>query len=298
MRQATLDQVAALFAGDTAQWPSGSGVTGDVHLYARDEGSGTLDTFRALAMSERAISAKATRLPSGEAIDEAVARDPLGVGFVPMSSVKSSLALALSDAARPVAPSSFSVKTEEYPLSRRLYLYLPRPAHHPLAEELVHFALAADGQRAVSGAGFVDLRAGDADAGTNPCAAPQVQCPADYARAVAHAKRMAVDFRFDTARASLDSRGERDVNRLTATLRARHQTHVLLFGFSDGIGAASANVALSTQRARQVAAALTLEGIVVDNAVGFGAALPVASDKAEAGRERNRRVEVWLPEGG
>jgi phosphate transport system substrate-binding protein len=217
-----------------------------------------------------------------------------------MSSVKSLVALALSDGARPVAPSSFSVKTEEYPLSRRLYLYVPRPAHHPLAEELVHFALAADGQRAVSGAGFVDLRASDSDtdAAGNPCAAPQVQCPAEYARAVAHARRMAVDFRFDTARASLDSRGERDVNRLTATLRARHQTHVLLFGFSDGVGAASANVALSTQRARQVAAALTPEGIVVDDAVGFGAALPVASDRAEAGRERNRRVEVWLPEGG
>ncbi len=296
-RQATLDQLAALFSGETAQWPAEAGVNGDVHLYARDEGSGTLDTFRALAMSDKTVAAKATRLPSGEAIDDAVARDPLGVGFVPMSSVKSSLALAISDSARAVAPTVFSVKTEEYPLSRRLYLYLPRPAHHPLAEELVHFALTAEGQRAVSAAGFVDLRAGDADGGSNPCAAPNAQCPADYASAVAHAKRVPIDFRFDTARASLDSRGERDVNRLTATLRARHQTHVLLFGFSDGVGPAGANVDLSTNRAKQVAGALTLEGIVVDNALGFGAALPVASDRHEAGRERNRRVEVWIPDG-
>ena len=228
-----------------------------------------------------------------------MSKDPLGVGFVPMSSVKSSIALSIADGARAVAPTVFSVKTEEYPLSRRLYLYLPRPAHHPLAEELVHFALTADGQRAVSGAGFVDLRAGDTDAGMSPCAGSGsggVQCPPAYASAVAHARRVALDFRFDTARASLDSRGERDVNRLTATLRARHQTHVLLFGFSDGVRP-RANVELSTARARQVAAALTLDGVLVDSALGFGAALPVASDRSDAGRERNRRVEVWIPDG-
>ncbi|MBL9046437.1 MAG: OmpA family protein, partial [Tabrizicola sp.] len=74
---------------------------------------------------------------------------------------------------------------------------------------------------------------------------------------------------------------------------------LVLAGFSDGSGAADANLALSIERAARVAQELAaiapdlpLERLpVVD---GFGEALPMACDETEIGRHLNRRVELWL----
>ena len=69
---------------------------------------------------------------------------------------------------------------------------------------------------------------------------------------------------------------------------------LLLFGFSDGVGSRSANLQLSQQWAGIVAAQLRARGLHVDLERGFGPDMPVADDATQEGRERNRRVELWL----
>ena len=68
----------------------------------------------------------------------------------------------------------------------------------------------------------------------------------------------------------------------------------MLCGFADSIGTSEANQALSVNRANVVADEFRLRGIVPVVVTGFGAANPVASNKTEEGRQKNRRVEVWL----
>jgi outer membrane protein OmpA-like peptidoglycan-associated protein len=67
-----------------------------------------------------------------------------------------------------------------------------------------------------------------------------------------------------------------------------------LFGFSDAVGAAAANVKLSRDRAQTIARELAARGVAVDVVEGFGEAMPVAP---AADADRNRRVEVWLRTG-
>jgi phosphate transport system substrate-binding protein len=74
---------------------------------------------------------------------------------------------------------------------------------------------------------------------------------------------------------------------------------LLLAGFSDGSGAAEANLALSSDRAAAVLAALraAAPGLPEDRlptVIAFGEALPMACDETSAGRRLNRRVELWL----
>ncbi|MBF5067600.1 hypothetical protein G6O45_30830, partial [Salmonella enterica subsp. enterica serovar Istanbul] len=80
------------------------------------------------------------------------------------------------DATAPAVPSAFNVATETYPLARRIYLYTTSATAHPLAKELVDFALSADGQSVVARTGFVDLAIKRRAAA--PCAAA---CPPKYA---------------------------------------------------------------------------------------------------------------------
>jgi phosphate transport system substrate-binding protein len=72
------------------------------------------------------------------------------------------------------------------------------------------------------------------------------------------------------------------------------QRHVLLFGFSDDSGGTKSNLALSKARAQAVAEQLQMRGIAPSLVTGYGKGSPIASNHTEDGREKNRRVEVWL----
>ncbi|WP_432461031.1 MULTISPECIES: OmpA family protein [unclassified Agarivorans] len=65
-------------------------------------------------------------------------------------------------------------------------------------------------------------------------------------------------------------------------------------GYTDSVGNADYNMALSQRRANNVADALRASGVSASTTIekGKGAAAPVASNATEAGRADNRRVEV------
>jgi phosphate transport system substrate-binding protein len=71
---------------------------------------------------------------------------------------------------------------------------------------------------------------------------------------------------------------------------------LVLLGFSDATGDPHSNLALSQDRAQTVAAEFRRRGLDPGTIKGFGAALPVASNESDEGREKNRRVEIWLKE--
>jgi phosphate transport system substrate-binding protein len=105
---------------------------------------------------------------------------------------------------------------------------------------------------------------------------------------------VSLDFRFRSGSAELDSRGLRDLQRLLAFLRENAGARLVLVGFSDGRGSASTNTALSRERAQKVGHELNERGVSAVEIEAMGSLLPVASNESDDGRERNRRVEVWL----
>ncbi|MEM7616210.1 MAG: OmpA family protein, partial [Pseudomonadota bacterium] len=75
---------------------------------------------------------------------------------------------------------------------------------------------------------------------------------------------------------------------------------VMFVGFTDSDGPFSANVALSVGRAETALANLLnhpeagrLTGLRA-RAIGYGELSPVACNEDFKGRQRNRRVEVWV----
>ena len=82
---------------------------------------------------------------------------------------------------------------------------------------------------------------------------------------------------------------------LAAQIRERGAGALTVTGHSDDVGSDAFNLALSKARADAVAAALTarLAGApVAITASGLGKANPVAPNTDEAGRAKNRRVEL------
>ena len=284
-----LDTLRRIFTGEAGDYASVGGEAGPIHLYARDDRSGTFDTFKHLIVGEQALSPTAQRFSDSIELSGAVARDPQGIGFIGIPYVRSARALAVGGpGATALYPSAFTVATEGYELSRRLYLYVPVIGVKALALEFVNFALSGRGQESVKASGFVDLTLRAMDAG--PCE----RCPARYATLARVGKRLSLDFRFRKSSAELDSRGLRDLDRLLAFFREQAQARLVLVGFSDGRGSATQNAKLSLERAKKIADELSQRGVRAVDVEAMGSELPVASNDSDAGRERNRRVEVWL----
>jgi phosphate transport system substrate-binding protein len=105
-----------------------------------------------------------------------------------------------------------------------------------------------------------------------------------------------VDFRFRTGRADLDNKAIVDLDRVIGFVSDLHYSgdSVLLFGFADSTGGRQMNQALSENRAKTVAQEFEQRGLHPGTVRGFGPDLPVASNDTEEGREKNRRVEIWV----
>jgi phosphate transport system substrate-binding protein len=285
----TKSQLASVFDGETVSWSGVGGIDGPIAVHSRDDRSGTYDTFKTLVLGARPLVPSAKRYESSDALADVVAGDVSAIGFVGLSSVRSAKAVMIQDgAALPLLPSPTTVATEEYPLSRRLYLYEP-PGGPAAARRFVDFALSDEGQAIVARAGFVDLRP---ECDPNAAACPG--CSAELRTAADTACRLSMDFRFDPTTKQLDTRALRDLQRLGALLArgdyARRK--VLLFGFGGAAGKRTEEEALGLAHAEMVAEQLRARGLTVGAVRGF--ALPIAVGRDASEGDRSSRVEVWL----
>jgi phosphate transport system substrate-binding protein len=287
----TKAQIGDVFSGKFVRWSQVGGADLPIVVHARDDRSGTYDTFSHLVLGGKALVAGATRHESSDELSDAVAADPRAIGFIGLPYVRSTKSVMVQEAgSAPLLPSPMTVATEDYPLARRLYLYLP-PGAPIAARDFVDFALSDEGQKVVASTGFVDLEPA-CDANATRCTA----CTREYKELVRGACRLSMDFRFDHANNQLDTRALRDLQRVVGMVGRPEYAgrSILLLGFSDGGGSRAEGVSLSQQRVAVVAAQLRARGLHVGIEHGFGPEMPVADDATAEGRERNQRVEVWL----
>ena len=301
------DQLAALFSGAATGWrslesslgpvsrwvaPAGARVP-DLHLYAPQGDAAVVETFCARVLRGRALSPNVKWLPGAGAVQAAVLGDPGGIGILPLPSVGSTRAMPVSETGRdPTPPTAFAVAAEDYFLTHRLYLYLGQTAGNSYAARFVEFALGAEGQAVVKKTGLVDLTV-QAEPRKVPAGALQ--------RALAlgpttQPRRLSSVFRFEPSSTIFDNRSLEDLARVVRYLHDNEldASSLRILGFSDPAGTEAQTLDVSRKRGEQLAQALGLWGITGAKVDGAGAAMPVADNGTEDGKQRNRRVEIWV----
>jgi len=287
------DQIMKIFSGEFSDWSQVGAPSGAIAVYARDDKSGTWDTFKSLVLGDKSLVASAKRFEDSNALSDAVANDRNGIGFIGLPYVRSAKAIAVADkGAQPMLPTRLTVATEDYPLSRRLYLYTPANPQNQFTRKFVEFALSKQGQDVVGSSGFIAQ-----NVTRQPQPAPK-GARDEYIRLTQGAQRLSLDFRFRTGRSDLDNKAIVDVDRVVSFVADLKYTgnKILLFGFADSTGAREVNDALSLNRARTVEDQFMQRGLRPAVVRGFGSDLPVASNETAEGREKNRRVEIWVKE--
>jgi outer membrane protein OmpA-like peptidoglycan-associated protein len=100
---------------------------------------------------------------------------------------------------------------------------------------------------------------------------------------------------FDTGKAEIKPESAQAIGEVAKLLKADAGLKVFVVGHTDGVGGVDANLKLSEARAEAVVQALVRDhGIAAARLKSFGNGpfAPVASNVAEEGRAKNRRVEL------
>ncbi len=289
----SVEQLARLFAGEIRDWRELGGRPGAVTLYARDDNSGTYDTFKELVLAPgaRTLAAGAKRFESSSQLSDEVSGDPNGIGFIGLPYIRQAKAVAIASGdSQPMLPSATLIATEDYPLARRLFFYNPAQSSNSWVRALIDFTHSPAGQKIVADNGFI------AQTVQAVKVAPQAQMPADYRQLAEQAQRLSVNFRFQEGSASLDNKAQRDLTRVLDYLRSRDKLHdkVVLVGFGHAKRDPARAELLSKLRAMAVRRELARQGVIFREITGLGDELPVAANSEDSGRLRNRRVEVWV----
>ena len=308
IQELTVQQVAELFSGKIKNWKQLGGADQPVSIFARDDQSGTWDTFKSRVLKPSKVSLSDTNVKRYEdsgLLVRNVASERGGIGFCGLAYVDSSVSgvgVKASANTRGFQPTRLTVKTQDYPLARLLYFYLPIDANN-MARDLVKFAMSNEGQAVVDQVGLVGQGLSTKQDASNAAKLKKQllmdsSAPQRYKDLIADADRRdtQANIRFMFGSNNPDVNSINNLDRIASYLaNAGSENYtVILAGFADSVGKKSSNLSLSERRANVIKDLLQAKGVQNVIATGFGEAMPVADNDSDAGRSKNRRVEVWL----
>jgi phosphate transport system substrate-binding protein len=311
----SLTELAEVLSGEIDNWQALGGPNAPiaVHVHEGGTGLGQATVDRVLDPIGATLIEGAIRHPGGPGLAQAVARDPFALGITSRSETGPAWELGLrGECGFILRADRRSIKTEDYPVTSPMFLYLPTRRFPKLVREFLAYLRDPSAQLVIRRAGFVDQA---------PEEIPIDQQGVRFANAIAQAgeetplaeiqrmvrfltplKRLSTTFRFETGSVRLDAQSRSNVAQLARALElGLYDARRLVFvGFSDGDGGAGPNLRIAKRRAQTVRDAVIREAETADldririETDAFGEAMPMACDNSAWGRQVNRRVEVWV----
>lgn len=147
-------QIVDIYTGKVKNWSQVGGDNKEIHVVAREEGSGTRAAFQELVMGKETIIPTAILQASNGAIRTTVAGDLQAIGFVSFGYIDKAIkALSIND----VAATEANALNGTYPIVRPLYFVTKTPATG-LVKEFIDFCISVQGQQIVAAEGYIPLK--------------------------------------------------------------------------------------------------------------------------------------------
>lgn len=308
VKSLTVKQIADVFSGKVTNWKQLGGADQEIKVFARDEQSGTWDTFKSRVLKPyklKLTNYNVKRFEDSALLVRNVASSKGGIGFTGLAYVDSSvkgLAVQAGQEARAFQPTRLTVKTQDYPLARLLYFYLPLDSSQ-MGRDFVKFTMSNKGQKVVDRVGLVGQGLSTKKDEKNAKDLKKklladATVPQEYKSLITKSDRKdtQANIRFLAGSNEPDINSLNNLDRLSSYLAndGNENLKVILVGFADSVGNDQTNLRLSQKRADAVREVLEAKGVTNIESVGFGEAMPVADNSSKSGRAQNRRVEVWL----
>jgi len=307
--------LAQVFAGRITNWQALGGANAPIslHLPGAQTGLGQSVEDKVMGPVKLPFADGIVRHDRAGDVVDAVLDDPFSIGIASYAQTGNARALTLTGRCGfSLSAQRGTIKTEDYPLTAPMFLYIPARRLPKVARELLAYIRSASAQIVIRRAGFVDQASEEVSindqgyrfANAVTSAGPEVTLAElqRMTRTFYGMARLTTSFRFEAGSVRLDAQSRSNVQQLARALEqgTYDSRRMLLVGFSDGDGPAAANRDIGLRRAEAVRRALSVAAPTADfdridlGVDSFGEALPMACDDSAWGRQANRRVEVWV----
>ncbi len=150
----TAEQVRDIFAGKVKNWKDVGGEDAAIHLFTRDEASGTREVFWEKLLNKGPIAADANVVASNGAMKTAVAQDKSAIGYVGIGHVDQSIKAVILDG---VAATQENAMNGSYPVVRKLYMNT-KGEPSKLVKAFIDFIMSPEGADIITKSGYLPLK--------------------------------------------------------------------------------------------------------------------------------------------
>ncbi len=158
VQELTLQQLSDIYKGKITNWKSLGGVDAPITLYGRENSSGTYVFFKDNVVKGDYVSSCQT-LPGTAAVVNAVRKDKNGIGYGGAAYAEGVKHCKVKKDATGTAylPTADNVKTNLYPISRYLYMYM---RNRPTGEvkKYIDWILSPEGQKIITEVGYFPVK--------------------------------------------------------------------------------------------------------------------------------------------
>ncbi len=146
-------QIQDIFAGKITNWKEVGGNDAEIHLYSRDEASGTRSVFWKKCLKKGLIADFANIVPSNGAMKGAVSRDKNALGYMSIGHLDNTVkAVQLNN----IAPTQDNAINGSYPVVRKLFMNT-NGEPKPLIKAFIDYVLSSEGAKSIQSHGYIPL---------------------------------------------------------------------------------------------------------------------------------------------
>jgi phosphate transport system substrate-binding protein len=149
----TAAQARDVFAGKITNWKELGGPDQAIHLYGRDEASGTREVFWKKLLAKGEVATSTNVVASNGAMKTALAGDEAGIGYLSIGHVDDKIAAVAIDG---VEANQENAKGGTYAVVRKLYMNT-KGAPTPLVQAFLDYVNSDEGAEIVAAAGYIPL---------------------------------------------------------------------------------------------------------------------------------------------
>jgi len=149
----SIDQLSQIYQGKITNWKEVGGEDLKIVVISRDSSSGTFESWDHFVMKKAKVTPKAQMLASNGALVTAVAKNRYAIAYLGIGYVNKSVKPLQVNG---ITASIQTALSNEYPLSRELYMYTNGEPAGDVAK-FIAFVKSAEGQKIVAKEGFVPL---------------------------------------------------------------------------------------------------------------------------------------------
>jgi phosphate transport system substrate-binding protein len=147
----TLDQVRGIYTKEIENWNQVGGQGAEIHIIAREDGSGTRSAFESLVMDTSRINPGAIVQDSNGSVRQIVSGDRNAIGFISLGLVDHTVKAVHLDG---VAPTWENVVNKSYKLFRP-FIFVADGQPEGLTKQFIDFTLSPLGQKLLSDEGLI-----------------------------------------------------------------------------------------------------------------------------------------------